>query len=92
VLLSWKFESGQVVPAKAALANPAEVVGVRDPKTAKKPYRAPSFEPVDAITAKAELEEKGITQEARNMLSLIDQSLDRRTPAHRFSCPRKPRP
>jgi hypothetical protein len=92
VLLSWKFESVTSSPGKAALANPAEVVVVRDPKTAKKPYRAPSFELVDAITAKAELEEKGITQEARNMLPLIDQSLDRRTPAHRFPRPRKPRP
>jgi hypothetical protein len=76
----------------AALPNRAEVVVVYDLRTARKPYRAPSFEVVDVTTAKAKLEEKGITKESREMLSLIEWRLERRAPARRSPSSRKPRP
>jgi hypothetical protein len=50
----------------------------RVPPAAKRPYRPPSFQFVDAITAKAELEAKGAPQDAqvRQMLALIDKQLE----------------
>ena len=47
-------------------------------KAAKRPYRPPSFQVIDAVTAKAELEAKGASQDpqVRQMLSQIDKQLD----------------
>ena len=50
----------------------------RDFKAAKKPYSAPSFQVLDAGTAKAELEASGSMDEAnaRQMLSVLNQPRD----------------
>ncbi|HYK49287.1 MAG TPA: hypothetical protein VEU94_06155 [Terriglobales bacterium] len=47
-------------------------------KAAKRPYRPPSFQVIDAVTAKAELEAKGAPQDpqVRQMLAQIDKQLD----------------
>ena len=49
---------------------------VRDLKAAKKPYAAPSFEVLDAATAKVELEATGASPDvnARQMWSAIRSS------------------
>jgi len=51
---------------------------VRDAKAAKRPYSPPSFQLVDASTAKAELKAKGASKDVkvREMLSLIDKQLE----------------
>jgi len=47
-------------------------------KPAKRPYRPPSFQVIDAVTAKAELEAKGAAQDpqVQQMLARIDKQLD----------------
>lgn len=47
-------------------------------KAAKRPYRPPSFQVIDAVTAKAKLEAKGAPQDpqVRQMLAQIDKQLD----------------
>jgi hypothetical protein len=54
---------------------------VRNPKAAKRPYAAPSFEVVDADTAKAELKANGESRDTdvQEMMSAIDRQLDGRT-------------
>jgi hypothetical protein len=51
----------------------------RDLKVAKKPYSAPSFQVLDAGAAKAKLEATGTPDDenARQMLSVLNQPLDR---------------
>ena len=51
---------------------------VRDPKAAKKPYSAPSFQILDASAAKAELETTGESDDVnvRRMLSTLKQPRD----------------
>jgi len=52
----------------------------RRPKAAKKPYSAPSFVVLDASAAKAKLKAKGgpKDQNTQEMLSLVDEQLNRR--------------
>jgi hypothetical protein len=47
-------------------------------KAVKRPYRPPSFQVIDAVTAKADLEAKGAPQDpqVRQMLAQIDKQLD----------------
>ncbi len=54
---------------------------VRDLKAAKKPYAAPSFEVLDAATAKLELEATGASPDvnAGRMWSAIQKQLDKKT-------------
>lgn len=55
---------------------------VRDVKSPRKPYHAPSFEVIEIKTAKTKLEaEVTSTGEARQMLSLIDKQLEDKTSA-----------
>jgi hypothetical protein len=51
---------------------------VWDPKAAKKPYRAPAFQILDAGAAKAELEATGAMNDAnaRQILSVLNQKRD----------------
>jgi hypothetical protein len=50
----------------------------QDLKVAKKPYNAPSFQVLDAATAKAELEATGALNDTntRQMLSVLNQPRD----------------
>jgi len=51
---------------------------VPDPKAARRPYAAPSFEVVGADSAKAELEGKGESKDTdvQEMMHAIDKQLD----------------
>jgi hypothetical protein len=53
---------------------------VRDPKQAKRPYSAPSFQMLDATAAKAEVKAKGEPKDknVQHMLALIDEPPNRR--------------
>jgi hypothetical protein len=54
---------------------------VRDPKAGKRPYIAPTFEIVDATSARAALNTKGVATDPGipQMLSAIDEQLDGKT-------------
>jgi len=70
--------------------NQLEVFVVRDPKSLKKPYVAPSFQAHGATAAKAALEAGGASQdpEVEKMLVLINQRLDEKTSTAGSQAPR----
>ena len=55
---------------------------VRDVKTPKRPYRAPSFEVLDVKAVKEQLdaETKSTCEDARRMLAVIESTLKKRNP------------
>jgi hypothetical protein len=67
---------------------------VREAKAAKRPYAAPSFEVVDAHTAKAELEResKGKDTHIQKKISAIDKRRDGKISTSPWSLRRKPVP